>query len=192
MKFGLHAVMNFVVLEVAWFACVLGGANDHALAGTMVAGAVIGLHLFLAQQPRKEALLVAVVALVGLAWDSSLVALGLLSYPTGNFAPGFAPYWIVAMWAVFATSLNLSLAWLKGQPWLAVLVGLVGGPLSYLAGERLGGVQMADATLALGIQALGWAVMLPLLAHLATRLNGIGTISVADRSPVTHEAHVNV
>jgi hypothetical protein len=192
MRFGLHAVMNFVVLEVAWFACVLGGANDRALAGTMVAGAVIGLHLFLVQQPRKEALLIVLVAMIGLAWDSLLVALGLLSYPTGNFAPGFAPYWIVAMWAVFATSLNLSLAWLEGRPWLAVLVGLVGGPLSYLAGERLGGVQMPDITLALGTQALGWAVLLPLLVKLATRLNGIRASSTSEQSIVTKEAHANV
>jgi hypothetical protein len=192
MKFGLHAVLNFVVLELAWFACVLGGANDRALVGTVVAGAVIALPLYLAQRPGAETLLIALVAVIGLTWDSVLVVLGLFSYPTGNFAPGLAPYWIVAMWAVFATSLNLSLAWLKGRPWLAVLVGLVGGPLSYLAGERLGGVQMADATLALGAQAIGWAVLMPLLAHLATRLNGIGPASSTPRSQISQETLGNV
>lgn len=192
MKFGSHAVVNFVTLELAWLACVLGGANDRALAGTLVATAVIGLHLFLAERPRAEALLIAAVAGIGLTWDSVLVALGLFSYPTGSFAPGLAPYWIVAMWAVFATSLNLSLSWLKGRPWLAVCVGLVGGPLSYLAGERLGGVQIADTTLALGAQAIGWAVLLPLLAHLATRLNGIGPLASTHRSQFSQEAHCNV
>jgi hypothetical protein len=192
MKFGLHAVLNFIVLEIAWFACVLGGANDYALAGVLVAGAVIGLHLHLAQQPSAEAWLVAVVAVIGLGWDSLLVTIGLFSYPTGNFLPGFAPYWIVAMWAVFATSLNLSLSWLKGRPWLAALVGLVGGPLSYLAGERLGGVEMSDAVLALGVQALGWAALLPLLAYLATRLNGIEPILSKESAQVSQEAHGNV
>ena len=142
--------LNFVAFQVAWFACVLGGANDRALAGTMVVGAVIGLHLALAQRPLPEALLIAVAAVIGLVWDSSLVALGLMSYPTGNFAPGLAPHWIVAMWALFATSLNLSMAWLKGRPWLAALFGAVGGPLAYLAGARLGGLQMPDPVLALG------------------------------------------
>lgn len=163
MKFGLQAVFNFIALEIAWFACVLGGAKDYPFAGTMVAGAVIGLHLLLARKPGAEARLIAIAAAIGLAWDSVLVALGLFSYPTGNFATGFAPYWIVAMWAVFATSLNLSLAWLKGRLWLAALVGFVGGPVAYLAGERLGGVQMSDVTLALAAQALGWALLLPLL-----------------------------
>lgn len=72
MKFGLHAVLNFFVLEIAWFACVIGGANDHAFAGVLVAGAVIGLHLRLAQQPSAEAWLIAVVAAIGLGWDSQI------------------------------------------------------------------------------------------------------------------------
>jgi Protein of unknown function (DUF2878) len=184
--------LNFVAFQVAWFACVLGGANDRALIGTMVVGAVIGLHLALAQRPLLEALLIAVAAMIGLIWDSALVALGLMSYPTGNIAPGLAPYWIVAMWALFATSLNLSMAWLKGRPWLAALFGAVGGPLAYLAGARLGGLQMTDPVLALGAQALGWAVLLPMLSRLATRLNGFGPASPATWSRVPQEVRSNV
>jgi len=184
--------LNFIAFQVAWFACVLGGANDRALVGTLVVGAVIGLHLALAQRPLPEALLIAVAAVIGLIWDSWLVALGLMSYPTGNIAPGLAPYWIVAMWALFATALNLSMAWLKGRPWLAALFGAVGGPLAYLAGERLGGLQMPDPVVALGAQALGWAVLLPMLTRLATRLNGFGPVPPAAWSRVPQEARSNV
>lgn len=184
--------LNFIAFQVAWFACVLGGANDRALVGTMVVGAVIGLHLALAQRPLPEALLIAVAAVIGLIWDSWLVALGLMSYPTGNIPPGLAPYWIVAMWALFATSLNLSMAWLKDRPWLAAFFGAVGGPLAYLAGERLGGLQMPDPVLALGAQALGWAVLLPMLTGLATRMNGFGPAPPAAGSRVPQEARSNV
>jgi len=184
--------LNFIAFQVAWFACVFGGANDQALVGTLVVGAVIALHLALAQRPLPEALLIAVAAVIGLIWDSWLVALGLISYPTGNIAPGLAPYWIVAMWALFATSLNLSMAWLKGRPWLAALFGAVGGPLAYLAGERLGGLQMPDPVLALGAQALGWAVLLPILTRLATRLNGFGPAPPAAWSRVPQEVRSNV
>lgn len=185
-------VLNFVAFQVAWFACVLGGANDRAVAGTMVVGAVIGLHLALAKRPLPEALLVAVAAVMGFVWDSWLVALGLMSYPTGNIAPGLAPYWIVAMWALFATSLNLSMAWLKGRPWLAALFGAVGGPLAYLAGERLGGLQMHDPALALGAQALGWAVLLPILTRLATRMNGFAPASQSAWSRLPRGVRSNV
>jgi hypothetical protein len=192
MRVEPKVLLNFVAFQVAWLACVLGGANDRTLAGTLVVAAVIGLHLALAQRPRPEALLIVVAAVIGLIWDSWLVALGLMSYPTGNFAPGLAPYWIVAMWALFATSLNLSMAWLKGRPWLAALFGAVGGPLAYLAGARLGGLQMSDPVLALGAQAFGWAVLFPLLTSLAARLNGFGPAPPAAWSRVPQEARSNV
>jgi hypothetical protein len=95
---------------------------------------------------------------------------------------------MIALWAVFATSLNLSMGFLKGRLWLAALVGGIGGPVSYLAGGRLGGLEMADPALALGVQALGWAVLLPLLSHLATQLDGTSPAP----SPVTQEARSHV
>jgi len=76
------------------------------------------------------------------------------------------------MWALFATTLNLSMAWLKRRTWLAVLMGATGGPLAYFAGHRLGGVEMPDPALALLAQALGWAVLMPLLTRIAESLNG--------------------
>jgi len=192
MKPDPKILLNFVAFQLGWFACVLGGANDLALAGTLAVAAVVGMHLVLAQRPGPEALLIAVAAAVGLAWDSMLVALGLMNYPSGNFAPGLAPHWIVAMWALFATSLNLSMSWLKGRPRLAAVFGAVGGPLAYLAGERLGGLQMPDPVAALGIQAIGWAVILPLLTRLAGRLKGFEPAPAASWARVSQEASRHV
>ena len=188
MKPDPKIVLNFVAFQLGWFACVLGGANDLALAGTLTVAAIVAMHLALARRPGPEALLIAVAAVIGLTWDSLLVALGLMSYPSGNFAPGLAPHWIIAMWALFATSLNLSMSWLKGRPWLAAVFGAVGGPLAYLAGERLGGLQMPDPVLALGAQAIGWGVILPLLARVATRLNGFGPAPATSWARVPQEA----
>jgi hypothetical protein len=192
MKLDPKILVNFVAFQLGWFACVLGGANDLALAGTLAVAVVVGMHLAMAQRPGPEALLIAVAAAVGLAWDSTLVALGLMSYPSGNFAAGLAPHWIIAMWALFATSLNLSMGWLKGRPGLAALFGAVGGPLAYLAGERLGGLQMPDPVMALGAQAIGWAVILPLLTRLAARLDGFGPAPAASWARIPREASRHV
>ena len=172
MKIEPKIVLNFVACQLAWSACVLGGANGRPLAGALVAAAVIGLHLALARRPAPEALLILAASLIGLVWDSALIAIGLFTYPSGILVPGLAPYWMIALWAVFATSLNLSMGFLKGRLWLAALVGGIGGPVSYLAGGRLGGLEMSDPVLALGAQALGWAVLLPVLTHLAARWDG--------------------
>jgi len=165
-------LLNFGAFQLAWFACVLAAAEGRALLATLAVAIAVYLHLWLAPRRAPEAMLVLVVTSIGLFWDSLVVSLGLVRYSSGNFADGVAPVWIIAMWALFATSLNLSLSWLRGRPWLAALFGAVGGPLAYWAGERLGGVQMPDPALALGVQAIGWAVILPLLTRLATRMNG--------------------
>jgi hypothetical protein len=172
MKPDGRMLFNFLGFQVAWFACVYGGANDLALAGTLAALVAVALHLAIAPRRRPELLLVLVVVAIGTFWDSLLVSLGLMRYPAGNFAPGLAPHWILAMWALFATTLNLSMAWLKGRPWLAALMGAVGGPLAYLTGHRLGGVDMPEPVLALLVQSLGWAVLMPLLCKLAEQLDG--------------------
>jgi len=165
-------LLNFGAFQLAWFACVFAAAQGRALVATLAVAVAVGVHLWIAPRRGPEAMLILVVTSIGLFWDSLVVSLGLASYASGNFADGVAPVWIIAMWALFATSLNLSMGWLKGRPWLAVLFGAVGGPLAYWAGERLGGVQMPDPVLALGAQAIGWAAILPLLTLLATRLNG--------------------
>jgi hypothetical protein len=165
-------VLNFVVFQGAWFACVLGGAREFELLGTLAVGAAVALHLVLAPRPVIEAALVAIVATIGLLWDSLIVTLGLMAYPSGSPAPGLAPVWIVAMWALFATTLNVSLGWLRGRPVLAALLGAVGGPLAYFAGHRLGGIDLPDPAFALLVQGLGWSLLMPLLAWLASRLDG--------------------
>lgn len=173
MKLEPRILLNFFIFQVAWFACVLGGANDLAVAGTLTVVVALGIHLWMAARPGPEFALVLTIAAIGTVWDSLIVSLGLMSYPSGMFAAGLAPHWIIAMWALFAMTLNLSMAWLKGRWALAAVMGAIGGPLAYFAGYRLGGVESASLALALGVQAAGWAVMMPLLASLASRLNGI-------------------
>jgi hypothetical protein len=183
MRLDPRILLNFVSFQVAWFACVLGGANDLAVAGTLTVVVAILLHLWMAPRPRPELALVMLVAAIGTVWDSLVVSLGLMTYPSGMFASGLAPHWIIAMWALFAITLNLSMGWLKGRPLVASVMGAIGGPLAYFAGYRLGGVGITDLALALGVQAVGWAVMMPLLAALAARLNGV------DPEPVRVKVH---
>ena len=84
---------------------------------------------------------------------------------------GTAPYWIIAMWLLFATTLNVSLKWLRHRPYLAAILGLVAGPAAYYAGYKLGGVQIPDFVSAMAALAAGWALLMPLLIHLSVRLD---------------------
>lgn len=179
LKSRAHLLVNFALFQLAWFACVLGGANGIPFAGTAAVAIAVAVHLRFAARPYTELRLLGIVALIGAAWDSMVVSTGLMTYPSGMFLPGIAPHWIIAMWVNFAVTLNVSMGWLKGRTLLAAIFGGLGGPLAYLTGFKLGGVVIPDFWLGLGIQGLGWAMIMPLLLVLADRFDGISKQSQA-------------
>jgi len=163
----MPVLVNFVAFQLGWFACVLGAAHGLPWAGTGVALAIVAWHLTRAARPRAEIGLVLIAAGIGALWDSGLSALGWIRYPSGVLIEGAAPYWIVAMWMLFATTLNVSLAWLRRNLPLAAVFGALGGPLAYLGGAKLGALTFGAQEAALVALALGWAVLTPLLLRLA-------------------------
>ena len=166
-------LVNFVAFQIGWFAAVLGAANGVPWAGPLVIAVVIALHLATVRRPSAELTLILLCGLIGAVMDSVLVALGLVTYPAGLIWPNTAPYWIVAMWMLFATTLNISLGWLKPRKLVGAVFGLVGGPLAYYTGFKLGGIQFGNFELAMAALALGWAAVVPLLLVLAERYNGV-------------------
>jgi hypothetical protein len=163
-------IVNFVVFEAGWLACVLAAAHGDPWLGVGVVAAIAAFHVTLADAPVAELALLGVAALIGAMFDSGLVAAGLVRYP-GAAGP-FAPPWIVAMWVLFATTLDGCLAWLQRRPYLAIILGAAGGPLAYLGGQRLGALILDDRSLALLALAVGWGALTPTLLAIAARLTG--------------------
>lgn len=165
-------LINFLLFQIGWFAAVLSAAELVPWLGVAVILVVVGLHLRWSQAPGRELALVMICAGLGAAFDSLLVAAGWVSYPSGQILPGVAPYWIVAMWMSFATTLNVSLRWLRHRPLLAAAFGAGGGPLAYYTGEKLGGIVLTDFTAAMLMLGLGWGLMMPALCALSRRFDG--------------------
>lgn len=168
----MNLVLNVLLFQIGWFACVLGAAKGLPWAGVAVAAAVVGWHLARATRPKREFALVAVAALAGAAFETVLVHTGWVQFDSGVLLQGFPPYWMVALWAVFATTLNVSLRWLRGRPALSAVLGGVGGPAAYYAGAQVGALELAAAGAALAAIGAGWAVLAPALLGAARRLDG--------------------
>lgn len=158
-----QTLKNLVLFKLGWLACVgFAAAGKPALATAAVAVVAL-LHLVSVPVIVKESLLLMTAALIGLAWESLLVATGLLNYP-GYEGTGFlAPYWIVAMWVLFATTINYGLKWVKKSWPIAMVAGLVGGPLAFYGGASMGAVEFSHTLTALAVIGAGWALLLPLL-----------------------------
>lgn len=172
------ALINFVAFQIGWFAAVLGAANNMPWAGPLVITLVIALHLAIVRQPKAELTLIVICGLIGAVMDSIFVAAGWVAYPTGSIIENAAPYWIVAMWMLFATTLNMSLGWLKPRKAIGAVFGLIGGPLAYYTGNKLGGITFVDFSAAMIALGIGWGVAVPILLILAERFNGVGPARV--------------
>jgi hypothetical protein len=163
-------LINALAFQAGWWAVVLSAARDHAAVGLLVVGLVLAWHLARVRPGRAEAALIAGAACIGLAFDSLLLATGWVEFAGGALFGVLAPLWMVALWANFAATLNVSLGALRARPWLAALLGGLGGPLAYWGGAGLGAMRLVEPLPALLVLAAGWAALTPLLFRLATWL----------------------
>ncbi len=171
----MRGLLTFFALQVGWFACVLGGARGRVWIGPVVVAVLIAGHLASfsgkrsARQPsalRHEIATILCFGLAGYCADSLQSGLGLLAFhgnPTGGPGAWLAPPWIAALWFHFGTVLTGPLAPLRDRRLLTVALCLVGAPLSYAGGGRLGAVVFHPAgwpsVLSIG---LVWTTMLTL------------------------------
>lgn len=163
--------LNYALFQAGWFACVLGAAAGDGLVGPLAVAAIVALELALSDDRRGLAVLTAALALAGFGLDSALAGLGVLEYAGDGWTGPPAPAWIVALWALFATTLGSSMRWVASRAWLPAAFGALGGPLSYLAGERLGALEiLPDRRAAVAALALAWGLACALAWALAARI----------------------
>jgi len=169
-------IVSLVTFQAAWFAAVLGAAHRRPVLGTACVAAAVAGHVALARRPREELAFVFAVAGGGFLVESLGLVQGHIVYASGQPVAWLAPYWIVALWALLATAPNVTLRWLKDRLVLAAVLGAICGPASFFAGVRLGGARFLDAAPALVTLAVTWAVLMPALMALSTRLDGYAAL----------------
>lgn len=170
-------IKNFLLFQIGWFACVLGGAYNQVFASCLIVFAIIAYHLHQAVDASKELQLISIALFIGLIYESIVAYLGLAIYSNGQLTELLAPIWLILMWPLFATTLNISMRWLKSMPyWSTAVFGAIFAPLAYYAGESMGAVIYVDLSVAMTIISLAWSVLLPLLVVTAKNLDGYKAI----------------
>lgn len=132
-------LVNAALFQVAWFACVLGGAAGTSLWGSLT---VVALILFSAslRMLRHDLPFVVAGLVAGFALDTAWIQLGILDYAGAEVAP----LWIVLLWCGLGLTLNHSMQMFAARPLLGGLLAGATAPISYLGGERLGAVAVPD------------------------------------------------
>lgn len=165
-------VINFILFQIGWFACVIGAAKQMPWLGVIVVAAIVAWHLSQAKQPKLEVYLLTLTIIIGAIYDQTLLQNNLLTYQAHGWSNKLTPAWILALWAEFATILNVSLRWMHGRWLIAVLFGAIGGPLAYIGAARLGAVSLNALPLSYVALSVGWAIITPLLLKLSERFDG--------------------
>lgn len=152
--------------QTVWLCAVAGAGRGLSWPGIAAGAAFVAVMLISATRPAQVAMLAAAAIGAGALLDGALAMSGWLRYAAAWPAAAFAPAWILALWAAFATTLPVLLPTWLGAPLPSALLGAIGGPLAYLGAARgFGAVEFAAPGPALAALALGWAVALTLLAR---------------------------
>jgi hypothetical protein len=149
-----------VGFQALWFSAVLG-QNQWLFVGVTL------LILSVATSPmRREDLKLWPLALLGFAGDIGLSLAGLFQFDQ-------PPLWLATIWLGFVFTLNHSMRWLTSLPLLGqAAIGALSGTLSYMAGHRLGAVELPYGQwLSAMVLATYWAALLPSLLFISHRLN---------------------
>lgn len=163
-------LINFGLFQLGWFIAIWGAAHQKLLLSMIAVALIFMVYMIQARYKKEAFILLLLIMLLGPIFDQCLLSFGLIEYKS-QFSEYVVPIWIVALWGLFATTLNLSLSWLKHYKFFAVLFGLIGGPLAYIAAEKLNAIQLMNSYALLAL-ALGWALLTPLSFVIAKKWNG--------------------
>lgn len=165
-----RGILEFLQLQLGWFACVLGAAEGMYWLGPAVVAILVSLYLLFLrisrQGVRSVALMIITLGFLGTLLDSGQSALGLLSFQ-GAATSWLSPLWISALWFHFGTAIPAFHRLLGERFVLAAALGAVAGPMAYGAGMRLGAANFhPEVWPSLLSTALVWSFALPVSLRL--------------------------
>jgi hypothetical protein len=159
--------------QLVWFVAVIFAGRGQPWPGVLSAIAFLAWQVGVAPRRRGALAVLSIALACGVVIDGLMRGLRFADYAAGAPAlpPGGAPLWILGLWACFSLTLSGPLRALGDYPWLAVVLGAIGGPLAYAGAARGWDALTFNAPAWRGfvVLGIGWALAMPLLARLSHR-----------------------
>jgi len=171
----MMAAIQFIVYQLVWFACAFSDVWEMPWLGPLSALAYLYWVSFDLPVVWRAA---AAMGLAGAVCDTTLMHLGLISFETSLWPVWLSPAWMISLWACFSVPLITGFGWLAGKPWLAALLGGIGGPVAYAGGAEIGAMSLGDPTTSMIAIGIVWAVVTPVAVEWGQRLTQVEPASV--------------
>lgn len=157
-----RVIINIIGFQILWWWCVLCGVQAANLLAISIVILVCAAHLHWVEK-WSDALPILTITLFGCVLDQTMYHFQYIGFPHQHIEASWIPLWIVGLWLAFACTLNVSMRWLQGRWWLALILGAIFGPLAYLGAEKLDAVQLIEGNTTLILLAVGWGLWFPFL-----------------------------
>ncbi len=156
-------IINAILFQLGWLICVIS-TNTWAVISTSL---ILIIHFKYIQRTYTEWRIFVIALLIGFIFDTLLLQADILVTPNEQI---FQPIWLTCLWALFASTIGHSLAWLRQRIALSAFIGAIFGPLAYKSGAYLVGIQLdLSVLLHLITLSLGWAIIFPVLLLFYTK-----------------------
>ena len=148
--------------KVCWVLCAFCSVWEKPYLGPLVTLIFIIGHLLIVNFNFRDIKIIIASIILGFIIDTLFLNFDFVIYKNSI---NYAPLWIIAMWAGFSITLIYTLDSLQNKYFMAALLGLVGGPLSYQAGDSIGSITI-NHNYSYIVLAIAWAIAIPLLLSL--------------------------
>ena len=158
----IRNLINYFCFLFGWYALI-----EYGNAAAPFVAIYIVCHILAQKTKTRELITLIIVSIIGLANDIFLIHMQVIKfYPTHIFPP----FWFITLWPLFASMLNNCLK-LFSHFNLAVniILGAIGGGLSYFGGSKLNNSISINYHL-IYIICICWAILFPTFIIIAKKI----------------------
>ena len=167
----MNPIFNVLAFQTGWWACVAGVGLGYEIPALLLCFALVCTQLFYSCTRTNDIQLGLSAWIMGMVIDSGLQYASVITFYGWALGP-LSPFWLWMLWMLFALTLNSSLSKLKELPLVfSALLGLILGPLTYIAGAKLGAAAFDHSLMHIAILAVAWMLAMPALVRVAQRFS---------------------
>jgi hypothetical protein len=159
----MKKILNFGFFQINWLGCIIGATTPYPWVFPLITVFYACIHFIYLSDLAKEIYFSICLFTIALVWEYLFVSSGYIIYNGTDFLNIFGvPGWILGLWLMFILTINHSMLLMNRIFVVTPLLGAIFGPLTYLAGERLGAAILINKPASIIFIAISWGILFPL------------------------------